>query len=129
MPRVLLALVMSTLGGATPSHPATKPPEVRSCQPCHQRIVTTFLETAHFRTSAEATARSVRARFSEGHNVLRTGAAGIYFRMERRNDVLSQTGVHSGKGISHEERIDLVIGSGRLGRSYLYWRNGLLFEL
>jgi hypothetical protein len=130
MPRVLLALIVSTLGGGTPSHPATNPaPEIRSCQPCHQRIVATFLETAHFRTSAEATARSVTARFSEGHNVLRTGAAGIYFRMERRNDVFYQTGVDSGKGTSRAERIDIVIGSGRRGQSYLYWRNGLLFEL
>ena len=61
--------------------------------------------------------------------MLRTGAAGIYFRMERRNDVFYQTGVDSGKGTSHAERIDIVIGSGRRGQSYLYWRNGLLFEL
>jgi len=61
--------------------------------------------------------------------VLRTGAAGIYFRMERRNDVFYQTGVDSGKGTSHAERIDIVIGSGRRGQSYFYWRNGLLFEL
>src|SRR5213082_4283378 len=130
MPRVLLALVVSTLGGRPPSHPLIRAaPEVRSCRACHQQIVATFIETAHFRTSAEATAQSVKARFTEGHDVLRTGAAGIYFRMERRNGVFYQTGVDSGRGASHAERIDIVIGSGRRGQSYLYWRNGLLFEL
>jgi len=130
MPRVLLALVVSTLGGGPPSHPAIRAaPEVRSCRACHQQIVATFIETAHFRTSAEATAQSVKARFTEGHDVLRTGAAGIYFRMERRNGVFYETGVDSGRGTSRAERIDIVIGSGRRGQSYLYWRNGLLFEL
>ena len=130
MPRVLLALVVSTLGGGPPSHPAIRAaPDVRSCRACHQQIVATFIETAHFRTSAEATAQSVKARFTEGHDVLRTGAAGIYFRMERRNGVFYETGVDSGRGTSRAERIDIVLGSGRRGQSYLYWRNGLLFEL
>src|SRR5213082_613415 len=130
MPRVLLALVVSTLGGGPPSHPAIRAaPDVRSCRACHQQIVATFIETAHFRTSAEATAQSVKARFAEGHDVLRTGAAGIYFRMERRNGVFYETGVDSARGTSRAERIDIVIGSGRRGQSYLYWRNGLLFEL
>jgi predicted CXXCH cytochrome family protein len=130
MPRALFALLVSTLGGGTPSHHATHgPPETGLCQPCHQKIVATFIQTAHFRTSAEATPRSVEARFSEGHNVLPTGAEGIYFRMERRNGVFYQVGVDSGRGTSRAERMDLVIGSGRRGQSYLYWRNGLLFEL
>src|SRR2546421_2190933 len=129
MPRALLALLVSTLGGGTPSHPAANaPPETRSCQPCHQTIVATFIQTAHFQTSAEATAQSVKARFSEGHNLLRTGAAGIYFRMERRNGAFYQTGVDSGQGTSRAERIDVVIGSGRRGQSYLYWRGGLPFS-
>src|SRR2546421_1594827 len=130
MPRALLALLVSTLGGGTPTHPAANaPPEPRSCQPCHQTIVANFLRTAHFQTSAEATAQSIKAQFSEGHNLLRTGAAGIYFRMERRNGAFYQTGVDSGQGTSRAERIDVVIGSGRRGQSYLYWRGGLLFEL
>src|SRR5947208_5005475 len=130
MPRALFALLVSTLGGGTPPHPATNAaPEIRTCQPCHQRVVASFVRTAHFRTSAEASAQSVKARFGEGHDVLRTGAAGVYFHMERRNGVFYQTGVDSGRGTSHAERIDLVIGSGRRGQSYLYWRNGLLFEL
>jgi hypothetical protein len=31
--------------------------------------------------------------------------------------------------ISHQERMDLVIGSGRNGQTYLYWKNSDLFEL
>ena len=99
------------------------------CKACHEQIVTTFVQTAHFQTSAEATAQSIKGRFVVGHNLLRTRADGIYFKMEQRKGAFYQTGVDSAHSRARTERIDLVIGSGRRGQSYLYWRNGLLFEL
>src|SRR5206468_12131110 len=104
-------------------------PPARSCEACHQEIVATFLETAHFRTSAEASARSIKGHFAAGRNVLRTGSKGIYYRMERRDNVFYQTAVDSARGQSRTERIDLVVGSGRRGQTYLYCRGGPLFEL
>ena len=56
-----------------------------------------------------------------------TRVPGVFFRMERREAGFYQTGVQGGR--SRSERFDLVIGSGRRGQSYLYWRNGLLFLL
>ena len=99
------------------------------CKACHEKIVTTFVQTAHFQTSAEATAQSIKGSFAEGHNLLRTRADGIYFKMEQRKGAFYQTGVDSAHSRARTERIDLVVGSGRRGQSYLYWRNGLLFEL
>jgi len=49
--------------------------------------------------------------------------------MTKRGTAYYQTGFDRGKGGSTTERIDLVIGSGRRGQSYLYWTHGLLFEL
>src|SRR2546425_1933097 len=103
--------------------------EVSPCQACHQAIVASFLETAHFRTSAEATPHTVKGRFAEGHNLLRTSSESVYFRMERRGGVSYQTGIDLRRGISITKRIDIVVGSGRRGQSYLYWSRGLLFEL
>src|SRR5256712_748808 len=99
------------------------------CKACHETIFNTFAQTAHFKTSAEATAQSIKGSFIEGHNLLRTRADGIYFKMERRKGAFYQTGVDSAQSRARTERIDLVVGSGRRGQSYLYWRNGLLFEL
>jgi len=99
------------------------------CKACHEKIVTTFVQTAHFQTSAEATAQSIKGSFAAGHNLLRTRADGIYFKMEQRKGAFYQTGVDSAHSRARTERIDLVVGSGRRGQSYLYWRNGLLFEL
>ena len=56
-----------------------------------------------------------------------TRVDGVYFRMERRGDGFFQTGVQAGR--SQSEPFDLVIGSGRRGQTYLYWRDGLLFQL
>ncbi len=121
------ALARGYSGSHRPADSSARDPT--SCQPCHGEIVATFSQTAHFHTSAEATARSIKGRFSQGHTVLRTGARGIYFTMERRNGAWYETGVDSAQGRSRTERIDLVIGSGRRGQTYLYWRNALLFEL
>ncbi len=119
-----LGLFMSTLAVAQ-----APPASVRSCQPCHQEIVASFLETGHYRTSAAATPQSVHGRFSAGHNVLRTGRPGVYFKMERDGNGFRETAFDSIHGWSRSERIDLAIGSGRRGQSFLYWRGGLLFEL
>ena len=124
MPRLLLGILMSAVasggGGTPPAHP---------CEACHREIVATFRETAHFRTSADASARSIKGQFAAGRNVLRTGSKGISFTMERRDNAFYQTAVDSARGQSRTERIDLVVGSGRRGQTYLYWRGGLLFEL
>lgn len=134
-PRLLLGLVGATLVwvGARMDRPhPPRPPAAtnpNSCRPCHQQIVATFTQTAHFHTSAEASARSIRGRFSPGHNVLRTRAPGVYFEMTTRDGVSYETGFDSAVGRSRTERIDIVIGSGRRGQTYLYWRNGLLIEL
>src|SRR5256885_8518397 len=124
MPRLLLGMLVSAVasgGGGTP--PA------KSCEACHRDIVATFRETAHFRTSADASARSIKGQFVAGRSILRTGSPGIYFRMERHDNAFYQTAVDSARGQSRTERIDLVVGSGRRGQTYLYWRGGLLFEL
>jgi hypothetical protein len=110
-------------------------PGMESCRRCHEKIVDSFMETAHYRTSSLADAHTIKGSFSEGQNVLRTRSEGTYFKMERRiadgEDAFYQTGYQSTKsGVnSRTEQIDLLIGSGRKGQSYLYWKNGLLFQL
>jgi hypothetical protein len=106
-----------------------------SCRTCHVKIVDSFVETAHFRTSSLPDPDAIKGSFVEGKNVLRTRSEGTYFKMERRvsEDEIAfyQTAYQSTKAgvTSRTEQIDLVIGSGRKGQSYLYWKNGLLFQL
>ena len=139
--RVLLLLLLPCVFWIT-AQPQVKPPTgetyspgTASCRKCHDKIVDSFTETAHFRTSSLADAHTIKGSFSEGKNVLRTRSEATYFKMERRlsegEDAFYQTAYqYTESGMkSRTERIALVIGSGRKGQSYLYWKNGLLFQL
>ncbi len=106
---------------------------IDSCRVCHQAIYDNFSQTAHFKTSARAGATSItgesKGNFSEGRNILRTRTSDVYFKLERRDVDFYQTAVDSSKNRSRTERFDIVIGSGRKGQSYLFWKEGRLFQL
>jgi predicted CXXCH cytochrome family protein len=97
------------------------------CGSCHREIAAAFAQTAHARASRQADEESVLGPFDGTRSVLYTRVPGVYFRMEKRAGGLYQTGFQGGR--AQTERFDIVIGSGRRGQSYLYWRAGLLFQL
>jgi hypothetical protein len=97
------------------------------CKSCHRTIAASFAGTAHANTTRRATAESVLGPFDENRNTLHTRVPGVYFKMEKLAGGLYQTGFEGTR--SRTERFDLVIGSGRRGQSFLYWRDGLLFQL
>ena len=97
------------------------------CGPCHQAVAQSYQQTAHFLTSSSADSTTIHGSFLEGRNVLQTAVPGVYFRMERKGEAFYQTAFDHGR--SHSERFDLVLGSGRRGQSYLYWKSGLLYQL
>lgn len=130
--RLLLGLISAVVAcGGKPPLPESSAftLDATSCRACHQKIFDSYSLTAHFNTSAPANARSVKGSFVEGTNVLRTRVKSIAFKMEGRQDALYQTASDLDHLSSRSERFDLVVGSGRKGQSYLYWRNGLLFQL
>jgi hypothetical protein len=98
-----------------------------SCAGCHAERVQSYRETAHHRASMPASAETIRGSFEQGRNVLRTAVDAVYFLMERRGDAFYQTGIDRAR--SRSERFDFVIGSGRRGQSYLYGKNGALYQL
>jgi hypothetical protein len=97
------------------------------CAACHRTISQSFAATPHANTSRVANAESIAGSFARGRDLLTTGSRDVYFRMEKRGDAYYLTGVQGRR--SQTERVDMVIGSGRRGQSYLYWRDGLLFQL
>lgn len=115
-----MLILFGALGAATAAPP--------DCATCHRDIARGFARTAHANASRPATAESILGPFDAPANRLNTSKKGTYFVMERGEDGrFYQTGVDGSRG--RKERFDLVIGSGRRGQSYLYWRDGLLFQL
>ncbi len=97
------------------------------CRSCHRAIAASFAGTAHANASRLASAESILGSFDGSGSKLSTRVPGVFFQMQKRAGGFYQTGVQDGR--SRTERFDVVIGSGRRGQSYLFWRDGLLFQL
>jgi hypothetical protein len=78
---------------------------------------------------------SIHGHFDPGRNTMESLDPSIKFRMDARadskGDAFFETGIEGSKGHekSRTEQIGIVIGSGRKGQTYLYWRGDELFEL
>lgn len=78
-----------------------------------------------------ASRANVLGSFENGENELATLDPALRFRMDVRNGELWQTAVlgDAPNAKKHGERVDIVVGSGRGGQTYAYWKGDRLFEL
>jgi hypothetical protein len=100
------------------------------CLSCHEKQ-RTFENTAHHLSSREASATSIAGSFAPGKNILKTLDPDLSYRLEARPDGFFQIGLLGTPpdAVSVSQRFDLVIGSGRKGQTYLYWKDDRLFQL
>ncbi len=126
-----VALLASGCSNRPASPDLSGPPllEVSTCRACHQSIVDSYTQTAHFNTSAPADSHTIKGHFTEGRNTLQTRNLSLRFTMDHRQQGFYQTAADQSRLTSRSERFDLVMGSARKGQSYLYWKNGRLFQL
>jgi hypothetical protein len=136
--------------------PAAKPKTVprseylsdSACAPCHKDIFDSYEHTAHHLTSQIANKDTIVGTFQPGANTMATANPSLMFRMDEKGGEFFQTAIwgraenstsqtDSGNASSnegsatrtHTERLDLVIGSGGKGQTYLYWKDDQLFQL
>lgn len=116
-----------TAGAQTPKTDAGD----EACRACHAEIVEGYSKTAHKLTSRAPSQESILGSFAEHENILKTSNPNLHFRMESRPGGFYETAVSTlpGSAAERTERIDIVIGSGRVGQTYLYWKGDLLFQL
>jgi hypothetical protein len=109
-----------------------------ACLSCHRDQGTSYLHNAHHLTSQPANKDSILGSFHDGSNVLMiadpataTDNPGLYFKMEAKPNGFYQTAVAGWPGQlkTRTERMDIVVGSGVRGQSYLYWHGDQLYEL
>lgn len=107
------------------------------CVSCHQ-VQGTYQHTSHFLTSSLGSKDSILGSFLAGSDVLMiadpakaTDDPGLYFKMEAKSDGFYQTAVAGwpDRLEKRSERMDIVIGSGVRGQTYLYWHGDQLYEL
>jgi Cytochrome c554 and c-prime len=98
-----------------------------SCAGCHKDIYESHIKTAHYLDSRPASKEFIKGSFSTGKNRF------VYNKwmevlLEKKKDTYFQTSYMNGIEFQREQ-FDIVIGSGRKGQSYLYWRNNILYQL
>lgn len=98
-----------------------------ACKSCHANIYNSFVATAHNATSAPGDRQNVKGSFEQGDNL-------VYYTpydlvaMEERDSGLYQASYYKTTP-KKAARIDMVIGSGVKGQSYLYWDHQGLYQL
>lgn len=98
-----------------------------SCLPCHKSIYDSFVTTAHNLTSHTPGPEFIKGSFEPGKNRF-TYNKFMEVVMENRNGSFYQTSIINGVSFQSEP-IEMVIGSGRKGQTYLYWRDNKLLQL
>jgi Cytochrome c554 and c-prime len=102
-----------------------------ACRACHLEKAQNYWKTAHHLSSRLPTKDSILGSFAEGKNIFRTSNPALYFRMDSKADGFYQSSfLGNPPGTrSRTERFDVVIGSGRVGQTYLFWKDDYLFQL
>lgn len=103
-----------------------------ACRSCHQQDFDTNPGSPHHLASRMPDQTSIDGQFTPGSNILRTSNPYFYFVMNATREGFFQRAVAQfppSETISQQERFDVVIGSGRKGQTYLYWKGDELFEL
>ena len=97
------------------------------CANCHKNIYDTHLKTAHYLTSQPASEKFIKGSFEDTKNKFSYNYS-VVVAMEKRDSGLYQ--VEYFRGVEKKaRRFDIVIGSGTMGQSYLYWMHHKLFQL
>lgn len=131
------ALAAGSQQGSTPPVDERKAPPPSAyagdaaCAECHQREAKAYAATPHALDSEAANAKDILGSFTPPTNVLHTGDPDLTFVMTKTPNGFYQSAVRQSDPSRAPEpkRMDIVIGSGRHGQTYLYWQDDQLYEL
>jgi hypothetical protein len=102
-----------------------------ACARCHQDKGDSYDKTAHHITSQVADKNTIVGTFGPGAHTIQTANPNLTFRMDSKGDEFFQTAIWGTppNERTHTQRLDLVIGLGGKGRTYLIWDDNQLFQL
>lgn len=98
-----------------------------SCMKCHKAVYDSFTGTAHYLTSRPAAAAFIKGSFESGQNHFSYNQF-MDVKLEKKDSGFFQTVYINGEA-THSESMDIVVGSGKKGQTYLYWKENLLYQL
>ncbi|MFL5789480.1 MAG: cytochrome c3 family protein [Flavisolibacter sp.] len=98
-----------------------------SCASCHKDIYQHHIHTAHFITSQPANRSTVEGSADTVKNIYYFNPS-LYVAVEKADTSLYQVAyLNKERKLAH--RMDIVIGSGVKGQSYVYWQRSFLYQM
>jgi len=97
------------------------------CENCHKDVYEKHLQTEHHLSSAPPNGKNISGSFEKGKNVFNFDEV-TNVTMEKRDSGFYQVAYRAGREVT-KARMDIVVGSGRKGQSYLHWVGNRLVQL
>lgn len=99
-----------------------------TCLECHADIYQDHLKTAHFNTSSPGDSDNMKGNFDDGENDLKL--QDVRYEMVSKNNSFYEHAFYKDESKKNSiSKIDIIIGSGVKGQSYLSWQDDKLFQL
>lgn len=98
-----------------------------ACAKCHQDIYNTHIHTAHYLTSQKTNEKNILGSVEDGKNKFYYNPL-VAVAVEKRNDIFYQVEyVNGAEKVSRP--IDITVGSGKRGQTFMYWNKNKLVQL
>lgn len=125
MLELMLALWMQAVA---PGQGAGQPREVGSkvCAGCHKAIYDGYVKTGMARSTGVVGADAHKESFAAG--VFRDEALGVEYRVAAGKEGYTMRFARAATGVRGERTLRWFVGSGLVGRSYLFQQDGFLFQ-
>lgn len=98
-----------------------------TCAKCHKQIYDSFELTSHALTSQIVNEKNIKGPFEKGSNIFHYNHD-IFVSMEKTDSGFYEVEHNNGKE-TVLGRMDISIGSGNKGKTYLTWKNDYLYQL
>ncbi|WP_378179022.1 cytochrome c3 family protein [Aquimarina sp. SS2-1] len=99
------------------------------CIECHQQIVENHYQTAHFNSFQPATKNTIKGSFELGKNTFQLNDNVTFKFIEKNSGFYQEPVIGNQDAPFYSAKMDLVVGSGTKGQSYLMWNKNNLFQL
>jgi len=99
-----------------------------SCIPCHEAIYNTHISTAHYNTSAPGAPNNILGSFSNGENTVHLAGSLVSMTQDDEGNSYQTSQTYHGK-VFEKSKIDIAVGSGVKGQSYLTFEGDSLYQL
>ncbi|WP_091409548.1 multiheme c-type cytochrome [Aquimarina amphilecti] len=100
-----------------------------TCIECHPRIVEDHYKTAHFNSLQLANKKTIKGSFEKSKNTLKLNNKVTFNFIEKDSGFYQEPTFNNQKTPFYSAKMDIVVGSGTKGQSYLMWNNNDLFQL